>query len=107
MITIPPNDKVVVILNGQIVMREHRLDSPEDFEVKFVGKSGHILFNKDLDDGNSNQPLIWPVVYSHSAQFALIDRNVFENMWKDARDREREVVLSQTNLHSFFQKISK
>ena len=77
------------------------------FEVKFVGKSGHILFNKDLDGGNSNQPLIWPVVYSHSAQFALIDRNVFENMWKDARDREREVVLSQTNLHSFFQKISK
>ena len=54
MITIPSNDKVVVILNGQVVMREHRLDSPEDFEVKIVGKSGHILFNKDLDDGNSN-----------------------------------------------------
>ena len=54
LITIPPNDKVVVILNGQVVMREHRLDTPEDFEVKFVGKSGHILFNKELDEGNSN-----------------------------------------------------
>ena len=54
MITIPSNDKVVVILNGQVVMREHRLDSPEDFEVKIVGKSGHILFNKELDDEISN-----------------------------------------------------
>jgi len=57
----------MVILNGQIVLRLHELDKPDDFEIRQIGKSGHILFAPELDKGNSNQPLVWPVINSHTA----------------------------------------
>ena len=66
LIIIPPNNQVVIILNGQVVMREHELDTPADFEIKQIAKSGHILFVPELDNANSNQPLVWPVVYSQA-----------------------------------------
>ena len=78
MIIIPPNNQVVIILNGQVVMREHELDTPADFNIKQIAKSGHIIFVDELDQGNSNQPLIWPVVYSQTAQYAMIDRATFD-----------------------------
>ena len=59
-------------------MREHELDTPADFNIKQIAKSGHIIFVDELDQGNSNQPLIWPVVYSQTAQYALIDRATFD-----------------------------
>lgn len=107
MIIIPPGNKVVIILNGQVVMREHELDTPADFEIKQIAKSGHILFAPELDNGNSNQPLIWPVVYSKAVQYVLVDRATFDLMWKDSRNRDLEVALSQLNLHIFFRKLSK
>ena len=107
LIIIPPHNQVVIILNGQIVMREHELDTPGDFSIKQVAKSGHIIFAPELDGGNSNQPLVWPVVYSHAAQYALIERATFDQMWKDSRNRDLEVALSQLNLHIFFKSLSK
>ena len=75
-------------------MREHELDTPADFNIKQIAKSGHIVFVDELDQGNSNQPLIWPVVYSQTAQYAMIDRAAFDQMWKDSRNRDLEVALS-------------
>jgi len=66
-VVIPPNHQVKVILNGQVVLRHHELDRPEDFEIRSVGKSGHILFAPELDCGNSNEPLVWSVVYSQKS----------------------------------------
>ena len=34
LIIIPPKDQVAIILNGQVVMREHELDTPADFSIK-------------------------------------------------------------------------
>ena len=67
LITIPDNGAVMVVLNGQIILRHHELDQPNDFEIRQVAKSGHILFAPELD-GNSTQPLVWPVVFSTKAQ---------------------------------------
>ena len=61
LITIPDSGAIMVVLNGQIILRHHELDQPTDFEIKQVAKSGHILFNEELDR-NSVQPLVWSVV---------------------------------------------
>ena len=87
-------------------MREHELDTPADFSIKQIAKSGHIIFASELDMGNSNQPLVWPVVYSKSAQYALLDRATFDQMWKESRNRDLEVALSQLALHDFFRQLS-
>ena len=106
LVCIPPEKQVMVILNGKVVLREHELDNPGDFSIKSIAKSGHILFAPDLDNGNSNQPLVWPVIYSTQAELALIDRETFDHMWKESRNRDMEVFLSQLNLHVFFKSLS-
>ena len=68
----PDNQAVMVILNGQIILRHHELDQPDNFEIKAVSKMGHILFAPELDENYSNKPLVWPVVNSEKAQLALI-----------------------------------
>lgn len=66
LVLIPDNNAVMVVLNGQIILRHHELDDPDDFDSKAVCKMGHILFAPELDE-NSNKPLVWPVVYSQKA----------------------------------------
>ena len=66
LIVMPDNNAVMVVLNGQIVLRYHELNSPENFDIKAIGKMGHILFAPELDE-NSNKPLVWPVVNSEKA----------------------------------------
>ena len=108
LVIIPPGgNKIVIILNGQVVLREHELSTPGDFKIQQVAKCGHILFVPELDEGNSCQPLVWPVVYSQKAQIAIIDRPMYELMWKDSRNRDLEVTLSQLNLHLFFKTLSR
>lgn len=34
LVIIPPNNQVMIVLNGQIVMREHELDKPGDFTIR-------------------------------------------------------------------------
>lgn len=38
LVIIPPNNQVMVVLNGQIVMREHELDKNGDFNLKQICK---------------------------------------------------------------------
>ena len=52
-------------------------------------------------------PLNFAVIYSQQAHYAAVDRETFNEMWKDSRDRDREVALSQLNLHKFFSNLSK
>ena len=78
LVIIPPRDQVMVILNGKVILRQHDLDDPGNFTIMQVAKSGHILFAPELDHAKSNQPLVWPVVYSQSAQFALLERSTFD-----------------------------
>ena len=47
------------------------------------------------------------MIYSVSAQLALIDRATFDLLWKHSRNRDLEVTLSQLNLHLFFKSLSK
>ena len=62
----PENNAVMVVLNGQIILRHHELSHPDDFEIISIAKMGHILFAPELDE-NSNKPLVWPVVNSEKA----------------------------------------
>ena len=93
LILIPDNNAVMVVLNGQIVLRHHELDQPDTFDIRSIAKMGHVLFAPELDD-NSNKPLVWPVINSEKAQLALISRPVFTEMWKDSIKRDLEVALS-------------
>ena len=52
-------------------------------------------------------PLNFAVIYSLQAHYAVVDRATFDQMWKLSRDRDREVSLSQMNLHKFFINLSK
>lgn len=107
LVSIPPANGVILVLNGQIILREHALDNPDDFDIKYIAKAGHVLFAPELDKGTSNLPLVWPVVYSERAQIAHVDRATFDQLWRDSRNRDVEVQFSQLNLHTFFKEMSR
>ena len=88
------DNEVYIVLNGKVVLREHKMHDPLDFSVAQVVKQGQIIGEPSLDMGKSSLPFVWGVVYSHSANLARMDRSLFNEMWQETRDRDREVALS-------------
>ena len=63
LVNVNPQDKTVyLVLNGKIVYQDHSLDDPYAFKVSMIARPGIVIGVKELDNGASCLPTIFPVV---------------------------------------------
>lgn len=84
-------DRVFVVLDGKVIMREHSLDNPFSYEILSVAKAGSILGVEYLDNGVSTSASVWSIVGSHKANFVEMSRDTFDQIWKVIITREKEI----------------
>ena len=70
--------QVYIVINGKVILREHKMDDPLDFNVLQVVTQGEVIGNEKLDMGKSLLPFVWGVVYSHEVQLARMDISLFD-----------------------------
>lgn len=61
-ISLPNTSHVHIVLNGKVVLREHSMDDPFDFNVIQVATKGHIIGAEKIDLDKSCLPTVWSIV---------------------------------------------
>ena len=61
-ISLPNTSFVYIVLNGKVVLREHSMNDPFEFNIIQVARKGHILGAEKLDMDKSCLPTVWSVV---------------------------------------------
>jgi len=81
LVMLPSANEVYIVLNGKVVLREHKILDPLDFNVLQVVKQGQVIGKPSLDEGKSSLPFVWGVVYSHTVDLLRMDVSLFNEMW--------------------------
>lgn len=63
----PDDDSVYIMINGKVILREHKTEDPIQSTVKMVAKPGCVLGVPHLDHGISCCPYVWGVIGSVQA----------------------------------------
>ena len=77
------SDCVYVVVNGKLVLRDHKLNDPFNYNVMQVAKPGSILGSAELDFGNSGRATVWTIVASHYAHVVKMSRETFQQLFKE------------------------
>lgn len=97
---------VFVVINGKIILRDHKLDDPNNYNVLQIATTGAILGVKSLDFGNSCQPSVWSVVTSVVAHVVRMSKDTFDELWHDSLTRHKEIMRNVLNQCKMFSHLS-
>jgi hypothetical protein len=71
---------IYVVMNGKIVMRDHNLDNPYDYNIISIAKQGSCIGVSTFDMGYSCNSTVWSVVTSVSAHVCRMTMDTFNLM---------------------------
>lgn len=69
-------DRVVVIINGRVILRQHESNAM-DHKIVSSLSAGSLIGFKEGDDGLTCDSNIWPIVASRVVQYISIKRETF------------------------------
>lgn len=79
---------VFVVINGKILLRDHHLNDPYNYNVMQVATSGAIIGVNRLDLQNSCRATVWSIVASNVAHVVEMTRETFDTLWRESLTRE-------------------
>jgi hypothetical protein len=74
--TMDENAPVFLLLNGKLVLHRHNIDDPIAQKTMMVVKPGSFVGVPELDKNQSNLPLNFLVVYSHTTTLIKMSRSL-------------------------------
>jgi hypothetical protein len=75
---------VFIVINGKVILRDHKMDEPYSYNVFQCATKGSILGVSALDNGLSCSSTIWAVVGSTYAEVISMNIDTFDMLWKQA-----------------------
>jgi hypothetical protein len=90
-VSLPNTSNVHIVLNGKVMLREHSMNNPFDFNIIQIATKGHIIGADQLDMSKSCLPTVWSIVWSRVAHLVKMPAKTFERIWKLSLDRAGQI----------------
>lgn len=88
----PSTENCFIVLNGKILMKDHYLDEPYNYNIMQIATQGSCVGVAKSDFGNTCLATVWGVVHSCTAHVVKMSVNTIEVLLKCMQNREKEIM---------------